>query len=46
MIILGNKYNFTEAELQEIKLRFSDIVNISYKDKTIHNLAIHPKKSR
>ena len=32
MIILGNKYNFTEAELQEIKSRFSDIVNISYKD--------------
>ncbi len=33
MIVLGNKYNFTELELKSIKKQFQEITNIPYKDK-------------
>jgi glycosyltransferase involved in cell wall biosynthesis len=33
MLILGQKYNFTDLELQRLNKKFSTIVAISYKDK-------------
>lgn len=33
MVILGNKYNFTELEAENIEKQFQEITSISYKDK-------------
>ena len=33
MIVLGNKYNFTKYEIETLKKKFQEIINIPYKEK-------------
>lgn len=38
MIVLGNKYKFTEYELKNLKEKFQEITNIPYKEKNSENV--------
>jgi len=52
MIVLGNKYKFTEYELENLKEKFQDITNIPYKEKNSEDVieaienALKKKKRR